>query len=120
MKNTSKCSTFKLNMLQKNDAHSEKSAFRLEYAAWPDNFAWSGMGAIEGMDCVQIYEPNDPHTWDDNYLCWTKGKITGIQWHSVISKFCQEDKSVVQAISHTWYYSLKNETISFQNCLKQF
>jgi len=22
------------------------------------------------MACTQIVEPADPHTWNDNYLCW--------------------------------------------------
>ena len=34
-------------------------------------FSWSMAGPIGGRSCVQILETADPHTWGDNYLCWT-------------------------------------------------
>jgi len=33
-------------------------------------FRWSSAGPIAGMTCLQWYEPADPHTWEDNFLCW--------------------------------------------------
>ena len=50
---------------------------------WPIDFRWSSAGRLEGYDCVQIVETADPHTWDDNYLCWKRGKDDpGIRWRS--------------------------------------
>ena len=39
------------------------------YPKWPKDFRWSSAGPINGMVCTQILEPNDPHTWKDNYFC---------------------------------------------------
>ncbi|WP_257450940.1 S8 family peptidase [Archangium lipolyticum] len=36
----------------------------------PFQFSWSSAGPIAGMQCTQVYEDADPHTWDDNYLCY--------------------------------------------------
>ena len=36
----------------------------------PIHFTWSYAGAVPGMQCVQFLEPSDPHTWQDNFLCW--------------------------------------------------
>jgi hypothetical protein len=36
----------------------------------PLNLAWSSAGPIAGRQCTQIYEDADPHTWNDNYLCY--------------------------------------------------
>ncbi|MCU0664630.1 MAG: hypothetical protein MUC50_20190, partial [Myxococcota bacterium] len=36
------------------------------------SFRWSHRKPIHGMHCVQINEPADPHTWDDNFLCAKK------------------------------------------------
>ncbi len=45
----------------------------------PDGkFTWSYSGPISGMVCVQIIEPADPHTWEDNYFC--SNEDYGIQW----------------------------------------
>ena len=35
---------------------------------------WSDRGAIEGMKCTQIFEPeeNNRNRWYDNYLCIPK------------------------------------------------
>lgn len=42
---------------------------------------WSHQGEIPGMGkCVQFYEPADPDTWDDNFLCFDKDY--GFQWSS--------------------------------------
>lgn len=49
---------------------------------WGDNYlcvptsssyqlSWSNAGPIPGRECVPFYEPADPHTWSDNYLCFT-------------------------------------------------
>lgn len=51
--------------------------------AWTDNFLcvpewspyqfrWSSAGPVAGMECLRWAEPADPHTWGDNYLCWTR------------------------------------------------
>lgn len=50
---------------------------------WRDNYLclpqgstltlrWSSSGAIAGMSCVQVHEGRDPHSWHDNYLCWSE------------------------------------------------
>lgn len=39
---------------------------------------WSYAGPIAGKQCVQINEPADPHTWQDNYLCFDQNYA--IQW----------------------------------------
>lgn len=51
--------------------------------AWGDNYlcvpgeseyqlSWSFAGPIPGRECVPFFEPADPHTWADNYLCFTR------------------------------------------------
>lgn len=49
--------------------------------------SWSSAGPIAGMSCVQVNEPSDPHTWNDNFLCspfgyglrfWHRGVIAGM------------------------------------------
>ena len=35
-------------------------------------FQWSSAGRVPGMECVQILEVADPHTWSDNYLCFSR------------------------------------------------
>jgi len=44
------------------------------YPAWPRDFVWSSSGRPEGYSCLHIHEAADPHTWDDNYLCWDSKK----------------------------------------------
>ena len=50
---------------------------------WQDNYlcvppssrldlSWSYAGPIPGRHCVQFREPSDPHTWHDNFLCWSR------------------------------------------------
>jgi len=47
----------------------------------PDGkFAWSCSGPISGMVCVQIAEPADSDTWNDNYFCGNENY--GMQWSS--------------------------------------
>ena len=36
---------------------------------WPRDFRWSNAGRVRGFRCVQIREPADRHTWNDNYFC---------------------------------------------------
>jgi len=49
----------------------------------PDGkFAWSCSGPIDGMVCVQIIEPADPHTWDDNYLAVPNDSLINFFWSS--------------------------------------
>ena len=44
-------------------------------------FRWSSGGVPAGHDCVQISEPSDPHTWNDNFFCWKHGtKNPGMKW----------------------------------------
>jgi hypothetical protein len=31
---------------------------------------WSHSGKVPNRQCVQLNETADPHTWNDNYLCW--------------------------------------------------
>lgn len=51
--------------------------------AWADNylcaprdapleFSWSSAGPLAGKTCVQFNEPSDPHSWGDNFLCYTQ------------------------------------------------
>ncbi|MFP2908285.1 S8 family peptidase, partial [Pyxidicoccus sp. 3LFB2] len=48
---------------------------------WHDNFLcvptssplqleWSSSGPLPGRQCLQVFEDADPHTWNDNYLCY--------------------------------------------------
>lgn len=39
---------------------------------------WSSAGAIPGKVCVQMTEPGDPHTWNDNYIC--SDSSHGLAW----------------------------------------
>ena len=45
------------------------NASSCSYPKWPKDFKWSSAGPINGMVCTQILEPNDPHTWTDNFFC---------------------------------------------------
>src|SRR5262249_31918651 len=40
--------------------------------------SWNCAGPIAGLDCTQISEPSDPHTWNDNYLC--SSQPLGLRW----------------------------------------
>jgi hypothetical protein len=41
---------------------------------------WSFAGPIRGMKCTRIYEPADPHTWKDNYLCVPRRSRLRLKW----------------------------------------
>lgn len=41
----------------------------------PYRFRWSSAGPIAGMSCLPWAEPADPHTWNDNFLCWTRDDV---------------------------------------------
>jgi len=40
---------------------------------WPHDFQWNSAGRVPGKECTQVVEIIDPHTWTDNYFCWTQG-----------------------------------------------
>ncbi len=44
----------------------------------PPGWYWSSAGAIPGKVCVQMSEPGDPHTWNDNYIC--SDSSYGLAW----------------------------------------
>jgi len=48
----------------------------LRYPIFPDEFKWSNSGRLNDTSykCVQILEPSDPDSWDDNYLCFKSGE----------------------------------------------
>lgn len=35
-----------------------------------EKYAWSCNGPIPGYTCIQVNEPSDPYTWNDNYFCY--------------------------------------------------
>ena len=41
---------------------------------------WSSAGPYGGMKCVQLLDPSDPHSWNDNYLCFDRDY--GFRWSS--------------------------------------
>lgn len=50
---------------------------------WPRDFKWSHAGRIKNRQCLQILERADPHTWSDNFLCWTRRQYNpGFRWSS--------------------------------------
>ncbi|XP_037029602.1 uncharacterized protein LOC119069615 [Bradysia coprophila] len=62
---------------------------------------WSSNGPIAGKHCVQIIEVADPHTWDDNYLCFKRDY--GVRWSSnnpIPGMKCT--KIIEAADPHTW------------------
>ena len=38
----------------------------------PLDFSFSPAGPIPGRHCLRMNEPSDPHTWADNFLCWSR------------------------------------------------
>jgi hypothetical protein len=44
------------------------------------HFKFSTSGTVADMNCTQINEPTDPHSWSDNYLCSERN--LGIKWSS--------------------------------------
>jgi hypothetical protein len=84
-------------------AHLEKGCVdghdNLGKGKW--SFRWSYRGPISGMHCVQINEPADPHTWDDNFLCAKKD--FHLKWsHSgpIAGMHCLQIKE--PSDPHTW------------------
>jgi phospholipase/lecithinase/hemolysin len=68
---------------------------------WPLTFNSSGQ--IAGKACVQIKEPSDPDTWDDNYLCYKDAQ--GVTWSwagSVAGMRCTQVNEGAEPASHTW------------------
>jgi len=62
---------------QRNGLHAVRGDFRSRrlgdnYLCAPQDygFKWSMKGTIKGMQCLQVNEPSDQHTWHDNFLCW--------------------------------------------------
>ena len=56
-----------------------------EMPSWPQDFAWSSAGALDGYTCVQISEASEPasHTWNDNFFCSKAEKLDpGFSWSS--------------------------------------
>merc|ERR550539_576212 len=41
---------------------------------------WSSAGRISNMRCTQITEPDDPDTWDDNFLCVPNDSKLHFSW----------------------------------------
>lgn len=63
---------------------------------------WQSWGPIPGMHCIQINEPSDPHTWDDNYLC--SDRDLGLRWSykgPIAGMFCTKWEET--ADPHTWH-----------------
>lgn len=54
-----------------------------QYPRWPADFLWSYNGPRSGYHCVQIKEPSDPNTWNDNFFCQKAGRgirNIGMRW----------------------------------------
>ncbi len=45
--------------------------------SYSGGFGWSCYRPIPGMECTQIVEPADSHTWGDNYLCISPARRGG-------------------------------------------
>jgi hypothetical protein len=69
-----------------------------------DDFAWYCGGPLPWMkECVQITEPADPHTWEDNYFC-SKEPI-GMKWSSngpVPGMRCTRILETAEPAAHSW------------------
>lgn len=79
----------------------------------PDGkFAWSCSGPISGMVCVQIIEPADPHTWNDNYFCGSQDY--GMQWSCCGPISNMKNTQIYEpADPHTWddnYLAVPNDS----------
>jgi hypothetical protein len=66
--------TYKWAFFNVNDT-GESSLIQLGGTTWDcpappvPRFAWSSAGPIPFMQCVNVNEGADPHTWADNYFC---------------------------------------------------
>jgi len=64
---------------------------------------WSMAGPVKGMNCVQVYEPEDPDPWADNYLC--SSRDLGIQWSaagSIAGMRCTQITEPREPAKHGW------------------
>lgn len=80
----------------------------------PDGkFAWSCSGPISGMVCVQISEPADSDTWNDNYFCGNENY--GMQWSSAGPIGNMKNTQIVESADpDTWndnYLAVPNDSL---------
>lgn len=64
---------------------------------------WSMAGPVDGMHCVQVYEPADPAPWSDNYLC--SSRDLGIQWSAagpIAGMRCTQITEPAEPVEHGW------------------
>ena len=77
-----------------------------ELPSWPQDFAWSSAGALDGYTCVQITEAAEPesHTWNDNFFCSKADKLDpGLSWSSAGSIAGQECVQITETSDpDTW------------------
>ena len=67
-------------------------------------FAWNCAGPIPGMACIQINEPADPHTWQDNFFC--SNRDLGIRWSfrgPIPGMRCTQITEGAEPPQHTWH-----------------
>ena len=65
---------------------------------------WSYNGPVKGKTCVNIKEPEDPHGWEKNYLCFPNSTVYNFTWsHGGCdkTKFCMRISAPMD--QHTWY-----------------
>jgi hypothetical protein len=63
----------------------------------------SSAGPIGGKFCIQINEPADPDTWNDNYLCMDRD--VGLRWSyagPIGGMTCISMNETAEPPSHTW------------------
>ncbi|KAK3734984.1 hypothetical protein QZH41_004397 [Actinostola sp. cb2023] len=53
-----------------------------ELIKFPNDFHWKPYGlSRRNKDCIRVNEPEDPYSWDNNYLCRRTGRtIIGLEW----------------------------------------
>lgn len=64
---------------------------------------WSANGPVEGMQCIQVYEPADPAPWAKNYLC--SYQDLGIKWSSagpIADMRCTQITEPAEPVEHGW------------------
>ena len=44
------------------------------------HFLFASLGPVEGMKCTRISEPEDPESWQDNYICVPKNSPYDFMW----------------------------------------
>ena len=57
----------------------------MRYPTFPSEFRWSHKGRLNdtSFKCVQVNEPSDPASWDDNFLCFKSGETyfdANVRW----------------------------------------